>query len=166
MTKRSKTRVRVGGDVDQRVIKAEGERKMNSSKHHEGLTRFGLPRNRCPVSTLDSNVALPVYRTFMAHKYQELSMISLLYYQETLTVYEGRCRDQNCYFAQFYIFCSTPTSVGKRGEKLPGIPEQLRDAGLPPIQSVGEKTAFRSHFVRTTPFAPKFNLPSGSSFPE
>ena len=29
---------------------------------------------------LISNVALPVYRTFMAHKYRELSMISLLYY--------------------------------------------------------------------------------------
>lgn len=92
-------------------------------------------------------------------------MISLLYYQETLTA-EGGCRDQNCYLAQFYIFCPTPTSIGRRGERLPGIPEQLRDAGLPPIQSVGEKTAFRSHFVRTTPLAPKFNLPSGSSFPE
>jgi len=55
----------------------------------EGLDRFGLPRNRCPVSTLDSNVALLVYRTFMAHKYQELSMISLLYYQETLTAGGG-----------------------------------------------------------------------------
>lgn len=100
----------------------------------------------------------------MAHKYQELSMISLLYYQETLTAEEeGReCGDQNCYLAQFYISSPTPTSA----RELPGIPEQLRDAGLPPIQSVGEKTAFRSRSVRTTPLAPKFNLPSGSSFPE
>lgn len=62
---------------------------MDSPKRREGLTVLASPENRCPVSTLDSNVALPMYRTFMAHKYQELSMISLLYYQETLTADGG-----------------------------------------------------------------------------
>lgn len=151
--------VRVGAAT--LAIKGERERKMDSPK---GWSFWPPPRNRCPVSTLDSNVALPVYRTFMAHKYQELSMISLLYYQETLTAEGGRKRgDQNCYLAQFYIFCPTPTSTtGVTGSNL--TPEQLRNAGLPPIQSVGEKTAFLSRFVRTTLLAPKFNLPSGSSF--
>lgn len=80
----------------------------------------------------------------MAHKYQELSMISLLYYQETLTAdAEGRRLrgDQNCYSgAILYLLSHTYARPGV-------VPEQVRDAGLPPIrspQSAGWETAFRS----------------------
>lgn len=88
----------------------EGERKMDSPKRREGLTVLASPENRCPVSTLDSNVALPMYRTFMAHKYQELSMISLLYYQETLTADGGTPEAiKTVIWRNFYIACVSHT---------------------------------------------------------
>lgn len=108
--------------------------------HTQGRALYSLssPKNRCPVSTLDSNVALPVYRTFMAHKYQELSMISLLYYQKTLTnAGEAECgmnargqQRENCYLAQFQISCPTP--IPRWNSRVSG---QLRpDVGFPPIE--------------------------------
>lgn len=87
------------------------ERKMDGSERGARRAgRFGHPRNRCPVSTLDSNVALPVYRTFMAHKYQELSMISLLYYQRRsrLLGVQGTGDQKLLFGAQFYLSCPTP----------------------------------------------------------
>lgn len=121
----------VGGGVGRREIKDERERRIDNPDHREGLDRFSLPQNRCPVSTLDSNVALPVYRTFMAHKYQEFSMISLLYYQETLTVGRETRRPELLFGAIPYLLSHTYASAG--------MPEQLRDAGLPPIQPLSQR---------------------------
>lgn len=94
---------------------------MDSPKRREGLTVLASPENRCPVSTLDSNVALPMYRTFMAHKYQELSMISLLYYRETLTADGGTPEAIKTVIWRNSIPPVSPTPSG-----IPGVPaEQL-----------------------------------------
>lgn len=81
----------------------------------------------------------------MAHKYQELSMISLLYYQETLTAdAEGRRLrgDQNCYSgAILYLLSHTYARPGV-------VPEQVRDAGLPPIRSRSQQDG-KQHSVRS-----------------
>lgn len=91
------------------------------------------PETDVRSAPLTRTLPQPVYSTFMAHKYQELSMISLLYYQRR--AYRGngwgtRTGEQNCYLAQFYISCPTPTGTA-------GTPEfrnKLRAAGLPSIQ--------------------------------
>lgn len=160
MTKRSRTRC----TRRSRLAKDDGgEEDGQGSNAAKDWPLWPPPENRCPVSTLDSNVALPMYRTFMAHKYQELSMISLLYYQETLTADGGTPGDQNCYLAQFYIVCPTPTGI-------PGVPaEQLPrrcDAGLPPIRPRKRHSIRRDPHKLSISLAPKFNLPSGLSFPE
>lgn len=103
---------------------------MDSPECREGSTVLASPpKTDVRSAPLTRTLPFPMYRTFMAHKYQELSMISLLYYQETLTADRGTPGDQNCYLAQFYIACPTPT----------GYREFQRnncrcDAGLPPIR--------------------------------
>lgn len=87
------------------------------------------PKTDVRSAPLTRTLPFPMYRTFMAHKYQELSMISLLYYQETLTA-DGRTPgDQNCYLEQFYIACPTPTGYREFQWN-----NYRCDAGLPPIR--------------------------------
>ena len=60
------------------------EKRSREEDGRKELTVLASPGTDVRSPPLISNVALPVYRTFMAHKYRELSMISLLYYQRCL----------------------------------------------------------------------------------
>ena len=65
------------------------EKRSREEDGRKELTVLASPGTDVRSPPLISNVALPVYRTFMAHKYRELSMISLLYYQRCLlSVYQ------------------------------------------------------------------------------
>lgn len=50
----------------------------------EELAVLASPETDVRSAPLIRTLPSPVYRTFMAHKYWELSMISLLYYQRCL----------------------------------------------------------------------------------
>lgn len=137
----------------------KGRRREEDGQHHEGLTVLASPETDVRSAPLTRTLPFPCTGLLWRINIKSSPWYPYCIIRRCLRPKgDADAENQNCYLAQFYIFCSTPTSTE-------GGYRQTRNVMLDFRQfSLSERKQHSALDELHRSLAPKFNLPSGSSF--